>query len=70
MDQETKRRRAKAYSEAEIRSVMLANASGARVQDICRNLGITQSRFYTWRARYRSVGVSAYRRALMSPPAP
>lgn len=63
---QAKRRRAKSYSDAEIHRAVQANAGGARVEDICRALGITPSRFYTWRAAHRNK-LARQRRPVLMP---
>ncbi len=34
--------------------------AGARVDDICRKVGISQATYYLWKRKYTGVGVSSY----------
>lgn len=35
--------------------------SGKKVADVCREMGVSQQTFYTWKKRYAGVGVSERR---------
>ena len=50
-------------SESQIVSALKKNESGIPVKEICRELGISDTTFYKWKARYGGMEVSEVKRA-------
>lgn len=44
----------KRYSEEQIIKAIKQNEAVAKVEDICRELGISSGTFYNWRSRFLS----------------
>jgi len=44
------------FTESQIIKAIKENESGRRVEDICRDLGISTGTFYTWRRKYSVFG--------------
>ena len=42
----------KRYSEEQIITAIKEHEAGAKVDDICRRLGISSGTFYNWRSKY------------------
>lgn len=42
----------KRYTEEQIIKAIKEHEAGAKVEDICRNLGISNGTFYNWRSKY------------------
>jgi putative transposase len=51
----------KGHSEEKIVFALRQVESGKKVADICREMGISEQTFYTWKKRYAGVGVSELR---------
>lgn len=49
------------YSEEEILRVLREAESGETVVEICRNHGISQQTFYSWKEKYAGLGLSELR---------
>lgn len=46
------------FTEEQIIKVLKRQEAGEKVQDICRDLGISQQAFYKWKAKYGGLEVS------------
>lgn len=46
------------FTESQIIKSIKENESGRSVDDICRELGVTNSTFYNWRKKYSGMDVS------------
>jgi putative transposase len=51
----------KAHTEEQIVAVPRQVEAGARVDDVCRKVGISQATYYLWKRKYTAVGVSELR---------
>ena len=49
------------HREEQIVAVLRQVEAGARVDDICRKVGISQATYYLWKRKYSGVGVSELR---------
>jgi putative transposase len=52
----------KRYTEEQIIGAIKRHESGVKVDDICRELGISQGTFYNWRSKYGGLEVSEAKR--------
>lgn len=52
----------KRYSEEQIIKAIKQHEAGAKVPDICRELGISEGIFYNWRAKYAGMEVNEAKR--------
>lgn len=52
----------KRYSEEQIIKMIKEHEAGAKVDDICRNLGISSGTFYNWRSKYAGLEVNEAKR--------
>jgi putative transposase len=52
----------KRYSEEQIIKAIKANEAGTKVDDICRDLGISTGTFYNWRSKYAGLEVNEAKR--------
>ncbi len=50
------------YTEEQIIKVLKEVDAGAKVQDVVRRLGITETTFYRWKAKYGGLEVSDAKR--------
>ena len=48
----------KRYSEEQIITAIKEHETGAKVDDICRRLGISSGTFYNWRSKYAGLEVN------------
>lgn len=48
----------KRYNEEKIIGAIKRHEAGAKVDDICRDLGISTGTFYNWRSKYAGIEVS------------
>jgi putative transposase len=51
----------KGHTEEQIIRALRENEGGKKVADICRELGISQQAFYSWKRRYAGLGLSELR---------
>jgi putative transposase len=51
----------KGQSEEKILFTFRQVESGKKVAEVCREMGVSQQTFYTWKKRYAGVGVSELR---------
>jgi putative transposase len=51
----------KGHSEEQIVYALRQADAGKKVGDICREMGVSQQAFYSWKKRYGGVGVSELR---------
>lgn len=51
----------KGHSEEQIVYALRQAEAGKKVGDICREMGVSQQAFYSWKKRYEGVGVSELR---------
>jgi len=54
-----KRRR---FTEEQIAYTLRQAESGKTVADVCREVGVSQNTFYTWRRKYQGMGIAELRR--------
>ena len=52
----------KRYSEEQIIKAIKQHEAGAKVEDICRELGISNGTFYNWRSKYAGLEVNEAKR--------
>ena len=52
----------KRYSEEQIVKAIKQHEAGAKVDDICRELGISNGTFYNWRSKYAGLEVNEAKR--------
>jgi putative transposase len=52
----------KRYTEEQIIGVIKQHESGVKVDDLCRQLGISNGTFYNWRSKYAGMEVSEAKR--------
>jgi len=52
----------KRYTEEQIIKAIKRNEAGTRVDDICRDLGISTGTFYNWRSKYAGLEVNEAKR--------
>jgi putative transposase len=51
----------KRYTEEQIAYALRQAESGTAVTEICREMGVSQQTFYTWRRRFAGMGVAELR---------
>lgn len=51
----------KGHTEEQIIRALRENEGGKKVADICREFGISQQAFYSWKRRYAGLGLSELR---------
>ena len=52
----------KRFSEEQIIAVLRESEAGAKTKDLCRRHGISEPKFYNWKAKYAGLTVSEARR--------
>tara|TARA_R100000657_G_C4659430_1_gene103241 strand:+ start:86 stop:349 length:264 start_codon:yes stop_codon:yes gene_type:complete len=52
----------KRYSDEQIIKAIKEHEAGAKVDDICRNLGISSGTFYNWRSKFAGMEVNEAKR--------
>ena len=52
----------KRYSDEQIIKALKQHEAGAKVEDLCRSLGISTGTFYNWRSKYGGLEVSDAKR--------
>jgi putative transposase len=52
----------KRYTEEQIIRALKQNEAGTKVDDICRELGISSGTFYNWRSKYGGLEVNEAKR--------
>lgn len=52
----------KRYTEEQIIGAIKQHEAGVKVDDICRDLGISNGTFYNWRSKYAGMEVSEAKR--------
>ena len=50
------------FSEEQVAYARRQAESGTPVGDVCRQLGVSEATFYTWKKKYAHLGVSELRR--------
>jgi putative transposase len=50
------------FTEEQIAYALRLAEGGAPVVDVCRQVGISEATFYTWKKKYAELGVSELRR--------
>ena len=50
------------FTEEQIAYALRLADSGSAVVDVCRQIGVSEATFYTWKKRYADLGVSELRR--------
>ena len=52
----------KRYSEEQIIKAIKQHEAGAKVEDICREMGISSGTFYNWRSKYAGLEINEAKR--------
>ena len=52
----------KRFTEEQIAYALRQADTGKTVGDICREVGVSQNTFYTWRRKYAGMGIAELRR--------
>jgi putative transposase len=52
----------KRYTEEQIIKALKSHEAGKKVEDICRELGISNGTFYNWRSKYAGLEVNEAKR--------
>jgi putative transposase len=52
----------KRYTEEQIIKVIKQHEAGAKVDDICRDMGISTGTFYNWRSKFAGLEVNEAKR--------
>ena len=52
----------KRYTEEQIIKVIKQHEAGAKVEDICRDMGISTGTFYNWRSKFAGLEVNEAKR--------
>lgn len=50
------------FTESQIVSILKRQEAGAKVPDLCREIGISDATFYNWKARYGGMEASDVKR--------
>lgn len=50
------------FTEAQIAFAIKQSETGTRVDEICRQMGISQATFFNWKKKYGGLGISELRR--------
>jgi putative transposase len=50
------------FSEEQVAYALRQAESGTAVADVCRQLGVSEAKFYAWKKKYAHLGVSELRR--------
>jgi putative transposase len=53
------------FTEEQVAYALRLAESGTPVADVCRQIGISDATFYTWKKKYADLGVSELRRLKM-----
>lgn len=53
------------FSEEQITYALRLADSGTPVADVCRQLGVSEATYYTWKKKYADLGVSEIKRLRM-----
>jgi putative transposase len=51
----------KGHTEEQILAALHEGASGTRVGEVCRRMGISQATYFLWKKKYAGLGVSEVR---------
>ena len=51
----------KGHTEEQIIAALRQAESGIAVKEVCRQVGISENTFYTWKRKYAGIGVSELR---------
>ena len=49
------------FSEEQVTFALRQHEAGTPVADVCRQLGVSEATFYTWKKKYAHLGVSELR---------
>ena len=52
----------KRYSDEQIIKAIKEHEAGAKVDDICRSLGVSSGKFYNWRSKFAGMEVNEAKR--------
>lgn len=50
------------FTEAQIAFALRQSETGTRVEEICRQLGVSQATFFNWKKKYGGLGVPELRK--------
>lgn len=51
----------KGHTEEQIMTVLRQVEAGKKVSDVCREMGVSQQAFYSWKRRYAGLGLTELR---------
>ena len=51
----------KGHSEEQIMTALRQVEAGKKVSDVCREMGVSQQAFYSWKRKYAGLGLSELR---------
>lgn len=51
-----------AFTEAQIAFALRQSETGTRVEEICRQMGVSQATFFNWKKKYGGLGVPELRK--------
>ena len=52
----------KRFTEEQIAYALRQAEAGKKIVDICREVGVSENTFYTWRRKYAGMGIAELRR--------
>lgn len=50
------------FTEVQIAYALRQSEAGTRVEDICRQMGVSQATFFAWKKKYGGLGVTELRK--------
>lgn len=50
------------FTEAQITFALRQSETGTRVEEICRQLGVSQATFFNWKKKYGGMGIAELRK--------
>ena len=59
--------RRRGYTEEQILAALRHSEGGTTVVEVCRQVGITEQTFYTWKRKYAGLGMSELREEIATP---
>lgn len=54
------------FTEAQIAFALRQSETGTRVDEICRQMGVSQSTFFNWKKKYGGLGVPEFLGEILS----
>lgn len=50
------------FTESQIAFALKQSETGAKVEEICRQMGVSQATFFNWKKKYGGLGISELRK--------